>query len=663
MISSVLVANRGEIARRVFASCRDLGLGTVAVFSDADAALPHVREADRAVRLPGVSATDTYRRPDLLIDAAQRSGADAIHPGYGFLSENPAFARAVAAADLTWIGPTPAAMATMGSKANAKQVMAATGAPVLPLLNPEKLTAQDLPVVLKAAAGGGGRALRVVHDLADLPDQLRSVRAEAAGAFNDTTVICEPYVHGYHVEVQILADQHGTVWTLGARDCSLQRRHQKVIEETPSPHLDPELGHQLATWSAAAARAVGYTGAGTLEFLITPEGHPWFLEMNTRLQVEHPVTECVYRLDLVAWQLRIATGTPLPPTPPQPDGHAIEARLYAEDPAAGWLPATGPLHRLHFPEPTSHFTPPQRYGLRLDSGVSDHSHISTDYDPLLAKIIAWAPDRATATRRLATALNHAQLHGITTNRDLLVRALRHHAFQHATATTDFLQPAPPELTDPLCSPRHEPLTALAAALADSAHQHASQPTSWAALPTGWRNLPSQPQHRAYQGPHGRLDVTYHPTPGPTGPAPDHPEVQLAEPATPDRVVLEIDHVLLPFAIARYPGLVCVDSPLGPLTLRPLERLPAPHPATQDQNEPGALLAPMPGVIVEHRASIGDPVETGATLLTLEAMKTLHQVHAPHPGTLRALPVPVGSQVTTGQTLAVIDPPPVPHHHN
>src|SRR5580700_3813470 len=348
MLSRVLVANRGEIARRVFRTCRDLGLATVAVYSDADASAPHVAEADAAVRLPGEAPAGTYLRADLLIEAALRAGADAVHPGYGFLSEHAAFARGVQNAGLTWIGPPPAAIEAMGSKVEAKQLMAAAGVPVLRELAPAGLTEADLPVLIKASAGGGGRGMRIVRTLAELPAALAGAQSEAASAFGDPAVFCENYLEsGRHIEVQILADDHGTVWTVGERECSIQRRHQKIIEEAPSPLVQrlPGMRDQLFEAARTAAAAVGYRSAGTAEFLADEDGRFYFLEMNTRLQVEHPVTECTTGLDLVALQLQIAAGRPLPAAiPPRVTGHAIEARLYAEDPAAGWQPQSGTLH-------------------------------------------------------------------------------------------------------------------------------------------------------------------------------------------------------------------------------------------------------------------------------------------------------------------------------
>src|SRR3989440_7553844 len=342
MIRRLLVANRGEIARRVFATCRALGIETVAVYADPDADAPHVREADRAARLPGAAPADTYLRGDLVIAAALRAGADAVHPGYGFLSENAQFAAAVSDAGLTWVGPPAKAVAAMGSKVGAKQPVAEAGVPVLSTVDLEAV--ERFPVLVKASAGGGGRGMRVVRDRARLADAVAQARREAASAFGDGTVFCEPYLDGArHVEVQLIADAHGTVLALGERECSIQRRHQKLVEEAPSAAVSDQLRAKLYTAATAAARAVGYVNAGTVEFLLAPDGEFFFLEMNTRLQVEHPVTECVTGLDLVRRQLLIAAGEPLRLT--QDDlaisGHAIEARLDAEDPERDFLPATG----------------------------------------------------------------------------------------------------------------------------------------------------------------------------------------------------------------------------------------------------------------------------------------------------------------------------------
>ncbi|MFL6088498.1 MAG: biotin carboxylase N-terminal domain-containing protein, partial [Mycobacterium sp.] len=393
MITRVLVANRGEIARRVFATCRRLGIGTVAVYTDSDAASPHVADADARVRLEGRNG---YLDAQQLIAAARAAGADAIHAGYGFLSENPEFAAAVLEADLTWIGPPVAAVAAMGSKIEAKKMMAAAGVPVLDELDPDTITADQLPVLIKASAGGGGRGMRVVRELSELPAQVETARREAQSAFGDPTVFCERYLAtGHHVEVQVLADVHGTVWAVGERECSIQRRHQKIIEEAPSPLVERTPGMRTKLFDAArlAAAAIGYTGAGTVEFMADDGGDFFFLEMNTRLQVEHPVTEETTGLDLVELQLTVADGGRRDTEPPPSRGHSIEARLYAEDPAKGWQPQAGTVH--HFMVPGN---------VRLDTGIVDGSVVSVFYDPMIAKVISYAPSRRQAAGVLADAL-------------------------------------------------------------------------------------------------------------------------------------------------------------------------------------------------------------------------------------------------------------------
>jgi propionyl-CoA carboxylase alpha chain len=643
VIHSVLVANRGEIARRVFRTCRALGLGTVAVFSDADAGAPHSREADAAVRLPGTAPADTYLRADLIVDAARRAGADAIHPGYGFLSEDAALARTVIDTGLTWIGPTPEAIEAMGRKIEAKKIMSSAGVPVLDDLDPAAITAADLPVLVKASAGGGGRGMRLVRALADLGSQLDGARAEAASAFGDPTVFCEPYLEaGRHVEVQVVADQYGAVWILGERECSIQRRHQKVIEEAPSPLVEsaPGLRDRLFAAARAAATAIGYVGAGTVEFLVDESDRFFFLEMNTRLQVEHPVTEARTGLDLVRLQVQIAAGAHLAAVPPEASGHAIEARLYAEDPADGWRPHSGRLHRLDVPDVVAEFAPAR--GLRLDSGVIDGSTVSPFYDPMLAKIISWAPTRAEAATGLAHAIARAKIHGLRTNRDLLVNVLRHPAFLAGATDTAFIDRhgldvlAAPLVNDPA---RH----ALAAALADAAANRCGAKVL-GRLPSGWRNVPSQPQRKQYAG----VEVEYRLTRAGLA-CPAQPDVSLVE-AAPNAVVLDVGGVLRRFEVAAYPGMVCVDSPLGAVTLTPADRFPDPsaHVAA------GSLLAPMPGTVVRVAVRAGDQVRPGRPLLWLEAMKMEHVVAAPAAGVVTEVPVRAGQHVDVGTVLAIVE---------
>ncbi|MFI8461693.1 acetyl/propionyl/methylcrotonyl-CoA carboxylase subunit alpha [Kitasatospora sp. NPDC085464] len=671
LIGNLLVANRGEIARRVFRTCRELGIATTAVHSDPDADAPHVREADAAVRLPGAAPADTYLRVEAIVRAALAAGADAVHPGYGFLSEDAGFAQAVLDAGLLWVGPPPAAIAAMGSKTAAKRLMAEAGVPVLgALTSPGEA---DLPLLVKAAAGGGGRGMRVVRSLADLPGELAAARAEAAKAFGSDEVFCERYLPaGRHVEVQLLADAHGTVWAVGDRDCSLQRRHQKVIEEAPAPGLPAGVRAKLHAAAVSAARAIGYVGAGTAEFLLAEDGRFWFLEMNTRLQVEHPVTEAVTGLDLVALQLAVAEGRQLPPEPPALRGHAIEARLYAEDPAKDWQPATGTLHCLELTVPHQEFTGAGARtdtgsrsdtgggtdagartdtgsrpdagagpdaGLRLDCGVEAGSEITPHYDAMLAKVIAWAPTRAAAARRLADALARARIHGPATNRELLVRTLRHPAFLDGRLHTGFLAEHGAELTTPDTVGVER--AALAAALADAAARRT-------ALPSGWRNLPSQPQLKRYRADDGaECEVRYRLTRAGLQ-AEDHPDVELVE-AGPDRVVLREGGLRRTYRVARHGDRVYVDTPAGGTALTALPRFPEPTVET----DPGALLAPMPGTVVRVTAEVGDAVTAGQPLLVLEAMKMEHRVTAPADGVLVELRATPGRQVELGTLLAVV----------
>jgi propionyl-CoA carboxylase alpha chain len=668
-----MAANRGEIARRIFRACRRSGIGCVAVFSDPDAAAPYVAEADAAVRLPGSSPAETYLNAPALVAAARAAGADAVHPGYGFLSEDAGFARAVQAAGLTWIGPPPDAIEAMGSKITSKKLAAEAGVPVLPDLAPGAIG--GYPVLVKAAAGGGGRGMRAVRRAEDLQAALESARREAQSAFGDGTVFCEPLLEGArHVEVQVLADFRGTIWALTERDCSVQRRYQKVIEETPSPAVGPPLRARLLAAAQAITAAVGYLGAGTAEFLVAGEGQFFFLEFNTRLQVEHPVTECVHGLDLVALQLDIAQGMALPPRPPPPAGYAIEARLYAEDPADGYRPASGPVHALDVPGVDTRFAPPAgraAYGLRLDSGVEAGSEVSPHYDPMLAKLIAWAPARLTAARMLASALDRAWIHGPATNRSLLASVLRHPVFLAGQADTSLLDGY--DLAGLVPSEEACRLSAAAAALAGAAANRAVARAA-AGLPAGWRNVISQPQRTSFDGPRGRIEVAYRwqrdgitlvpaPDAPPAEPAAGEPPADVAPvvvETAPGHVVLQITAgdsgdtgqgtgVRYRFDVARAGGVAWVDSPFGSVALTPVPRLPEPV-ATR---EPGSLVAPMPGSVVRIEAATGQWVGAGQPVLVLEAMKMEHQIVAPADGLIAEIRVVAGEQVQAGDVLATV----------
>ncbi|MYW09652.1 acety-l/propionyl-CoA carboxylase subunit alpha [Streptomyces sp. SID2563] len=651
MIKSLLVANRGEIACRIFRTCRALGIATVAVYSDADAGALHVREADTAVRLPGAAPADTYLRGDLVVAAALAAGADAVHPGYGFLSENAEFAAAVQDAGLRWIGPPVKAIELMASKTRAKELMAAAGVPLLAPVDPAAATAEDLPLLLKAAAGGGGRGMRIVRELVDLPGELTAAGAEALSAFGDGEVFAEPYVErGRHVEVQVMADEHDGVWALGTRDCSLQRRHQKVIEEAPAPGLPDELRDRLHEAAVAAARAVGYRGAGTVEFLVAPDGRPYFLEMNTRLQVEHPVTEEVFGLDLVALQLRIAEGEPLPAAePPSPSGHAVEARLYAEDPARDWQPQTGALLSLDVPGVLDVRGAPEVPGVRLDTGYTGGDTIGVHYDPMIAKVIARAPTRAEAARLLAHALERARIHGPVTNRDLLVRSLRHPDFVAGRLDTGFYDRHLPELTRAPDAAATR-LAATAAAVAEAARNATSTTRGGFTRFGAWRNLPSQPQLRRYRSEPdgGEHEITYRPTREGLSVGTDGIRVVSAGRA---RVTLEHDGVTRHFDVSPADGTVYVDTASGAYTFTALPRFTDPA----DRTEPGSLLAPMPGTVVRLADGLaeGAAVVAGQPLIWLEAMKMEHRILAPASGTLTALHAAPGLQVEVGALLAVV----------
>ncbi len=615
----LLVANRGEIARRVFRTCRTLGIGTVAVFSDADAAMPFVREADAAVHLPGSSPTETYLRGDLIIAAALAAGADAIHPGYGFLSESASFAAEVLAAGLTWVGPPPAAIEAMGSKLRAKQMMAAAGVPCLPSwTSPTEVT--DFPVLVKASAGGGGRGMRIVRSADELEAAFEGASREALSAFGDGTVFLERYVEQpRHVEVQVMADSHGEVVALYERDCSIQRRHQKVLEEAPSPAVTPALRAALSDAAVAAARAVGYEGAGTVEFVLDPSGAFFFLEMNTRLQVEHPVTELVTGLDLVALQISVARGEHLPAVPAL-NGHAIEARLYAEDSA--YVPQTGTISAFEVPG-----------DVRVDAGVEAGSVIGVHYDAMIAKVIAHGATREEATAKLADALQRARLHGVVTNRDLLVGVLRSQEWAANQVDTGFLDRfAMPEPSTPV---EHLVAAALCASAARAG-----------VYPSGWRNLPSQPQSVCYDG----VRVEYrHRRDGVEVSVEGSPLDVRVWASSPSYADLSVGGVRRRYDVALG-ATTYVDSSLGHSALVEDARFPLPGSTLAA----GSLVAPMPGTVIRVAVAVGDEVKAGDTLVVLEAMKMEHGIKAAADGTVNDVLVTVGAQVDAGSVLAVVE---------
>jgi geranyl-CoA carboxylase alpha subunit len=626
---AILVANRGEIARRVIRTGRAMGYRMVAVFTEPDAGAPYLAEADAAVALGPAGA---YLDGAAVIAAAQAAGAGAVHPGYGFLSENAKFAEDCAAAGLVFIGPGPDAIRLMGDKAAAKAAMAAAGVPVLPGYDgadqSDAVLAAEaarigFPVMVKAAAGGGGKGMRLVRDAAALPEALARARSEAERSFGDGRLILErALIAPRHVEVQVLADTHGNALHLSERDCSVQRRHQKVIEEAPAPGIDSELRARLGAAAVAAARACGYRGAGTVEFLLDGEGGFHFLEMNTRLQVEHPVTEAVTGLDLVEWQIRIARGEALPPLDPAPQGHAIEARLYAEDPAAGFLPQTGRILR---------WRPPA--GLRVDHALAEGLSVTADYDPMLAKLIAHGPDRETARRRLIAGLEATEILGLRTNRAWLADILRQPDFAAGRATTDLLDRVQPA-THPTPAPL---LLALAIFLLATRAQDPAHPRF------GWTNGPRPLLRRRLDVDGALHEVALRLEPGPrleVGGA----EVRLTR-WTGGRIawLREGLHGTLPFA---FDG---AALHLGPHAVRDATHAPKAAEAAAEAR----VLAPMAGTVVSVAVGRGDWVEQGQVVAVLEAMKMEYPLRAGRAGQVLTLAVRPGMQVAARAVVAEI----------
>jgi acetyl-CoA carboxylase biotin carboxylase subunit len=656
-IHKLLVANRGEIAERIIRSARTLDIATVAVHSDPDADALHVDAADEAVLLPGAAPSETYLRADHIIAAAKATGADAIHPGYGFLSENADFARACADAGITFVGPPVEAIEAMGSKIAAKELMEKAGVPVLPgatIDDAEQVDAAAVsamaddigyPLLVKAAFGGGGRGMRIVRSAADVVDAVTGARREAASAFGNGTVFLERFVENpRHIEVQIFGDTHGTVVHLFERECSIQRRYQKIVEEAPSPAVDDSLRTQLGQAAVTAGAAIGYTGAGTVEFVMAPNGEFFFLEVNTRLQVEHPVTEAITGLDLVALQIQVAEGEPLSLEVREATitGHAIEARLYAEDPAADYVPGSGTLHRFHVPALP---------GVRVDSGVRDGSLVGTHYDPMLAKVIAHGRTRTEAARRLARALAEAQLHGLVTNRELLVAILREPEFLAGKTDTGYLTRHAPGALIGTPAPATVAVHALAAALAAQAGRRAKAQVQ-RAVPTGWRNVASGRQHAEYRLGDSDVDVSYRIAgSGVEATVDGVPLVDVVVLAAgPDLVDLRVDGIRRAVQVHAVGDTAYCDSVLGATAL--VERPRLPEPGTDAA--PGSLLAPMPGTVVRVVAEVGQQVEAGAVIVVFEAMKMEHSVRAPGPGIVAELDVAVGQTVESGEILAVIE---------
>jgi propionyl-CoA carboxylase alpha chain len=674
VLAKVLIANRGEIAVRVAQTCRAMGVTTVAVFSDVDERALHVEVCDEAVRVGGATPAESYLDVGKILAAAAHSGAEAIHPGYGFLSENAEFARAVVDAGLVWVGPPPQAIEAMGDKLSAKRTMAAAGVPLVP---GEELTATSdageagervgYPLMVKAAAGGGGKGMRIVRTPDDLEEAVAGARREAAGAFGDDRVFLERLLTSpRHVEVQVLADAHGAVVHLFERECSIQRRHQKVIEEAPSPGIDEEVRTAMCEAAVAAARAIDYVGAGTVEFIvdepaqqrrrdgedIAPEQVFAFLEMNTRLQVEHPVTEETVRiagaaqgpLDLVRLQLLVADGASLPFA--QDDvcrhGHAIEARVYAEDPANDFLPSPGTLHTVRWHAPA---------GVRVDGGVRSGDEVSPHYDPMLAKVIAAAPTRAEAAGLLATALEGSTLHGVATNRALLAATLRDADFLAGATTTDFLDQRPQLLAPPSLPPAQQVELALATAAVALARR--AQRSWLPAVPVGFSPTPSvRPQLTLAVEDEDRrvgykqLDADRWCVTIDDG---EPRELVVVGGDGASHLEVEVDGHRQRIEVHGEQTLQVVHGDWRlPLVVRP--RFPEVGHLTGE----GVTLAPMPGSVVAVSVAEGDEVAAGDLLVTVEAMKMEHQVTAPFPGRVTEVRVAPGQQVEADEVLVVVE---------
>ncbi|TNY28594.1 acetyl/propionyl/methylcrotonyl-CoA carboxylase subunit alpha [Thermomonas haemolytica] len=663
MFDTLLIANRGEIACRVIRTARKLGIRTVAVFSEADADAQHVRLADEAHCIGGPRPQDSYLRGDAILDVAKKTGAQAIHPGYGFLSENADFADAVQAAGLVFVGPSGASMRKMGSKAGAKDLMAAAGVPVVPGYTGEDQSPEHLqreadrigyPLMIKAAHGGGGKGMRIVRESDEFAAHLESCQREARNAFGRDRVLLERYIeHPRHIEIQVFADHHGNALHLGERECSAQRRYQKVLEESPSPFLTPELRAAMGAAAVQAARAIDYANAGTVEFIVAPSGEFFFMEINTRLQVEHPVTELVTGLDLVEWQLRIAAGEKLPLT--QQDvtqrGHAIEVRLYAEDPEAGFLPGSGTLKTLRLPPPSPH--------VRIDAGVVEGDTVTIFYDPMIAKLIVWDEDRPRALARLREALAACEIHGPKSNVAFLERLVRHPAVVEARIDTGYLDRHLDEFLAPATAEPSALLGAACACLlaqesaASTAAAASPDPTSPWALADGWRL--GHAGARRLQLLHGerKIELRAHGHGGEYRIALDGHTHALAGARWQDGVLsLRIDGAMHRFRAEVAGGLVQVHDGRARLTLRidAGDRDGGGGEAAGDHR----IRAPMPGRVVLVQAQAGQAVKAGEVVLVLEAMKMELALKAPRDGVLAELRAAAGDFVEADAVLAVLE---------
>ncbi len=661
-INRLLIANRGEIAVRVARTAHRLGIGTIGVYSEPDANALHADTVDIAVALGGATPAESYLRGDAVIAAALDNGADAIHPGYGFLAENAAFARQVIDAGLIWVGPTPEQITLLGDKVAAKRAAVEAGVPTTPIYEVRDGAAPadiPMPALVKAAAGGGGRGMRVVRSVDELAEGLAAASREALSAFGDGTVFVEPYIErGRHIEVQIMGDAHGNVVHLGERECSIQRRNQKVIEESPSAGITPEVRSLICDGATALARHVGYQNAGTVEFLVGDDGTVTFLEVNTRLQVEHPVTEAVTGLDLVELQLRVASGEVLPIAQDDIgfDGHAIEVRVVAEDPAADWMPSTGRVDHFEIGA-----------GVRVDTGVRAGSVISSDYDSLLAKVISHAPTRVGAARQLARALRTSEVIGVRTNVDMLAATLGEHDYLAAATPTAYLGEHPAVLTP--AGPTGDDRVALllgASFTAELLARAADTHTGFA--PSGWRNVRTQGRREVWRcgdeehhieyvftGP-GRVDLLIGPwpMPGDDGSLLDdtrrRARVRLLDRAV-DRQVVEIDGRRQVVDVVPDGASFTTHSPAGSLAWTPAPTFVEPD----VDRSGGGPICPLPGTVIALNVAAGDTVADGQVLMVVEAMKMEHKITSVGANRVTEVRFQVGERVDTGDLLVALEP--------
>jgi 3-methylcrotonyl-CoA carboxylase alpha subunit len=647
----LLIANRGEIVCRIVRTAQRLGWTTIAVYSDADRGARHVRVADEAYHLGPSPAAQSYLDKARIIALARRVGADAVHPGYGFLSENADFAQGCVDAGLTFVGPPAAAIRAMGSKSASKAAMAAVGVPVAPGYHGTEQTLERLqteaervgfPLIIKASAGGGGKGMQVVHSAGELAAAVESAQRLARTAFGDDRLLLERYFPtARHVEVQVFADAHGEIVALFDRDCSVQRRHQKIIEEAPAPGLGAEVREAMAQAAVTAARAVGYLGAGTVEFLVDPLQHFYFMEMNTRLQVEHPVTELITGIDLVEWQLKIARGERLPKRAADiaQHGAAIEARLYAEDPAHDYLPSVGRITHLRWPEAIPN--------LRVDSGVDAGDEVSPFYDPMLGKLIVWSESRDEAAALLRKALAELELCGVTTNRALLMSVLDDAEFRAGLVATDFLAKRRSHLKFGEPPPAHEDLALAALWYATRATDEAAL---WADT-TGWRLGAAAASNWRFGAASVRIELIFEKT----------YRARLDGQTFALRVVARDDPSFEVEIAGRIERLTVVESGRDLELFRGGRYVRLSVARTEDalqaitQEDAGSLLTPLPGTVVAVHVSPGERVARGAPLLTIEAMKMEHTVTAPYEGTIEHLPFGVGDRVAAGAMLAQLSP--------